>query len=614
MTDDTPQSNYQSNQNFDPDVKKMFKHFITGGHTPDDNETQQNIGIDDLRGQISVTITNDNTKNLIKALNLDPSDKTAATTPNTTTPVQLAQESRCHTLYRIIGFPVVNADKSDFYNPGLDIVIGDKITREIDTDRKLRIARNVGEDFEKISAKREQYSTKTSAIFSVSESVEAGVLALTSGTFDNGGTINKRGFAQALSKVTGPFDFKPDHQYYTTPGNITATSCLVGINSIRLADFQDKNADPNQSYKPNPNLGGYDVLFGHHHIIVPFMVDPRIDFSIWGSESKTSSGVSKRVAVPFVPDASYLSMGSTSTSERPLLEKVIRDRFSQSTVQDAGLAVNDTVTYIKNNKELQSIQIGGTPIGSIFSGSVYKTSQQQAFAQYVRTIQALMYKLSNCMQAVQAAQSTYYWLPIPSTVGPEAGCSVRSIQNVLGEKISQKLITSEDLNLIDKVVNSIMSDVNPSITKPDAIPDPGSFAFSNYKLTFDSSTSNAQGDLTSRSKDSLDELRESALNKAADSLQIIEMIMGEFSGLGLADLVAIVGALYVMPINDLLGFLDDDAATRAETSLGQPTGSIKNSRSGISASMTSLYNTVNAFYQIMDKVFEDFFNNNAGDQ
>lgn len=614
MTDDTPQSNYQSNQNFDPDVKKMFKHFITGGHTPDDNDTQQNIGIDDLRGQISVTITNDNTENLIKALNLDPLNKTAATTPNTTTPVQLSQESRCHTLYRIIGFPVVNADKSDFYNPGLDIVIGDNITREIDPTRRLRIAKNVGKDFEKISAKREQYSTKTSAVFSVSESVEAGVLSLTSGTFDSGGTINKRKFAQGLSKVTGPFDFKPDHQYYTTPGNITATSCLVGVNSIRLADFQDKNADPNQSFKPNPNLGGYDVLFGHHHIIVPFMVDPRIDFSIWSSESKTSSGVSKRIAIPFVPDASFLNTGSTAKAERPLLEKVIRDRFSQSTVQDAGLSVDETVTYIKNNKELQSIQIGGTSIGNIFSGSVYKTSQQQAFVQYVRTIQALMYKLSNCMQSIQAAQSTYYWLPVPSTVGPEAGCTIRSIQNVLGDKISQKLITTEDLNLIDKVINSIMSDVNVSITKPTAVPDPGSFAFSNYKLTFDSSTSNSQGDLTSRSKDNLDEIRNSVLDKASESLQIIEMIMGEFSGLGLADLIAIIGSLYVMPLNDLLGFLDDDAAVRAETSLGQPSGSIRNSRSGISVAMTSLYNTVNAFYQIMDKVFEDFSNNNAGDQ
>ena len=610
MTDDTPQSNFQSNQNFDPDVKKMFKHFITGGHTPDDNETQQNIGIDDLRGQISVTVTNQNTENLVKALNLDPSSNTSASTPNTTSPVQLAQESRCHTLYRIIGLPVVTEDKSDFYNPGLDIVMGDNITRAIDINRKLRIAKKVGQKFEAISSRREQYSTKTSAIFSISESVEAGVLSLTSGTFDSKGTINKRKFAQGLSKTSGAFDFSPDHQYYSTPGNISATSCLVGINSIRLADFHDKIADPNQSFKPNPNLGGYDVLFGHHHIIVPFMVDPRIDFSIWAAESKTSSGISKRVAVPFVPDASFLKIGSTATAERPLLEKVIRDRFSQSTVQDAGLAVTETVNYIKSSKEIQSIKIGTTPIGDIFSGSVYKTSQQQAFVQYVFTIQALMRKLSTCMQSIQVAQGSYYWLPVPSTTGPESGCTIRDIRNILSKNISQKLITPEDLNLIDKVVNSIMSDVNTSITQPTATPDPGSFAFSNYKLTFDSSTSNSQGDLIARSKEQQEEIRNSVLGKASDSLQIIEMIMGEFSGLGLADMVAIIGALYIMPINDLLGFLDDDAIVRAETSLGQPSGSLK--RSGIDTSMTSLYNTVNAFYQIMDQVFQEEFNNNAG--
>ncbi len=94
MTDDTPQSNSQSNQNFDPDVRKMFKHFVTGGNTPDDNETHQNIGIDDIRGQISATVTNSTTENLIKALNINPTSNTIAGTPNTTTQVELAQESR----------------------------------------------------------------------------------------------------------------------------------------------------------------------------------------------------------------------------------------------------------------------------------------------------------------------------------------------------------------------------------------------------------------------------------------------------------------------------------------------------------------------------------------
>jgi hypothetical protein len=89
------------------------------------------------------------------------------------------------------------------------------------------------------------------------------------------------------------------------------------------------------------------------------------------------------------------------------------------------------------------------------------------------------------------------------------------------------------------------------------------------------------------------------------------MIMGEFSGLGLADIVAIMGSLYVMPFEDLLGFLDDDAIVRAEEVLEQPADSLKNKRSGITDAMTSLCNTVNGFYQIMDQIFQDYLNNAA---
>ncbi|MGO9428290.1 hypothetical protein, partial [Rhodoblastus sp.] len=58
------------------------------------------------------------TTDLIASLNINPNSTTAAPTPNTTTPVLLAQESRCHAFYRILGLPVVNASGSQYYNPG----------------------------------------------------------------------------------------------------------------------------------------------------------------------------------------------------------------------------------------------------------------------------------------------------------------------------------------------------------------------------------------------------------------------------------------------------------------------------------------------------------------
>lgn len=604
------QANFQSNQNYDADVRKMFKDFVTGGNTPNDNDPGENVGIDDIRAQISVSITGSKTADLIKALNINPTANTIAPTPNTTTPVLQVQESRCHAFYRIVGFPVVASDMSRFYNPGLDVVkqvdsSGNPISRKITLSTKISIASNIGAKFEALSQARETYASGTAAIFSNPNSVEAGVLSLTSGTYGNKGNINIRTFSAPFAAPSaGPFDFNIVDQAYTNPGNINSTYSLVGNKEVLLANYQDANAT-----QPNPSAGNYKILIQHEHIIIPFMVDPRIDFSIWSNESKTYSGLSKRIAVPFVPDASFLKAGSTSYAERPLLEKVITDRMSQyNQTVDAGQAVSDIVQFVQNFKTIQTIQIGNTPISNIFSNSIFKTSQQDAFALYLSIIQSLMFKLVDAMRIVHAAQGKYYWLPIPANNGPEGGCSIRDVP--LNSNISSDLITPDDFNIIMGQVQSIISSVNVTASQSTAVPDRGGYAFSGFfshKLTFDASTSDSQGDLSSQTMETLTSKRNRLLGKAAEALQVIEMIMGEFSGFGLADIIAIVGSLYIMPLADVVGFLDDDAFARAQTILG----SNLPARSSITTSMTSLANSVKAFYQIMDKVFQDYLNNNA---
>jgi hypothetical protein len=605
MATDTPQTNFQSNQNFDPDVRQMYKHFVTGGATVGDNEQGQNVGIDDLRGQISVSVTSQNTKNLLAALNISPTSETPAPTTNTSTPVQSVQESRCHTFYRIIGFPVVSQDQATFYNPGFDSIKGVNITRKITLATKIMIAGNVGSAFEAISQARETYAAGTSQIFSVPESVEAGVLALTSGTYGSNGNVNIRKFAQPFLQSTYAFDFNVNNQSYAAPGDILSTTSLVGDKEITLADYQDATG-----VKPNPGAGGYKILLQHRHIIKPFMVDPRIDFSVWTAESKTAPGIAKRIAVPFVPNASYLKTSDTGTAERPLLEKVITERFSSfNTATDAGMATADLISYVQNFKTIQSINIGSTPISNIFTNSAFKVSQQQSFAQYLSTIQALMFKLVDSMRIIHARQGSYYWLPIPSISGPEGGSTVRSVP--LNSNVSTDLMTINDFDIINNQAQVILSSLTPTIATSTSTPDAGGYAFSNYKLTFDTSTSDSVGDLSTRTQNNLNTQRNRLLSQASDALQIVEMIMGEFSGLGLADIVAVMGALYVMPATDLLGFLDDDAIVRAETVLGQQSGSLQSQRPNIADAMASLANTVNAFYQIMDQVFQDYLNNNA---
>ena len=110
--------------------------------------------------------------------------------------------------------------------------------------------------------------------------------------------------------------------------------------------------------------------------------------------------------------------------------------------------------------------------------------------------------------------------------------------------------------------------------------------------------------------DTLTSRRNRKLSDAGDALQVIEMIMGEFSGLGLCDIIAIVGSLYVMPLTSVLGLLDYDAYGRAKTALG----SSLPSQDSIVISMNNMASYVNGFYQIMDQVFQDYIGNNANTQ
>lgn len=604
-----PQGNYQSNQNYDADIKTLFSHYIQGGGTPNSNEPGENLGIDDIRAQISVTVTGMKTADLITSLNINPKSTNPAPTPNTTTPILLAQESRCHAFYRILGFPIVNASASQFYNPGFDITKSyykqNSMTQNITLSTKITIATAVGTRFEAISAARENWVASTSQLFSVPTSVEAGVLALTSGTYGSNGIINIRGF-NTLKKVTMPFDYAIADQTFSTPSQ----SCLVGSQPQLLVTFQDGSGNTVLANVDGTAKTLSNAFFSHLHIIAPFNVDPRIDFSVWGNESKTSSGTSRRVAVPFVPDASFLQVSSTSSAVRPVIEQIIRKRLYQSDQSTAaGQAISNAQTVIASDTNIGSIPfIGSTPLSNIFSGSVFNLSQQNSFADTLSAIQTMVQKLVQALHVVQRVQGVYYWLPIPNTTGPEGGSQIRNVP--LNTNFSQTLITNEDFNIIYNQAQALFSSISVAASQANAVPDKGGYAFDNPPFSFNKDTTNAQGDVSSKTMNVLGKSRNKTLGDAGDALQIIEMIMGEFSGLGLCDIIAIIGTLYTMPIADLLGLLDQDAYARAQTQLG----SVPSATSSITACMTSLLQGVSAFYQIMDQIFTDTIGNQSLNQ
>jgi hypothetical protein len=623
MTDtpDSPQSVHQVNQIYLINVQKMYKHYITGSSTPGDNEQGEIIGIDDVRGEISVSVTGTTTANLINSLHISPTSTTPAPTPNTSTPVRFAQESRCHAFYRIIGLPVVSADGKSFYNPGLDVIKVSGVGRQITLDKKIQIANSVGADFEKLSQSRETYVGGVAQIFSVPDSIEAGVLALTSGTYGKKGVPNIRKFNIPFSNnpdaANKPLDLKNGiaEQAYTTPGSIISNVTLWGENEVFLADFQDANGA-----KPNVSVGGYKIMSQHEHIIRPFMVDPRIDFSVGASRSKTVSGVSKRVAVPFVPDSSYLTAGSTSFADTPLLEKIITQRAKQfKSTTDAGQAAQQQIDFLK---KIKTIVNPGTsspskPFSAIFSDQIFQISQQDMFNKYVSKMQSLVDALVDQMQFIHGIQGLWYWLPKPDQRGPEGGCTVRNLP--ITEGFNTDFYTTLDKDVVANQIQFFIANITSSAAQANAIPDLAGTGKTIPVFTFDSNTSDSEGDTTSDTMKTLTQRRTSELTDAGRALQVVEMIMGEFSGLGLCDIVVIVGALWTMPFADLLGFLDVDAFSRAQKLLpnGQsiPTqttaGHNIGTGDGVQDSLQTLSIYVTGFYQIMDGMLAQSFGQNG---
>ncbi len=547
---DTPQSNFQDDQNFELDIDKVFTDFMQE--------------IEAVRSFVNITNPN-NINNLYKAL----SPNNFSPTINVIKPETTVQESRCHAFFRLIGFPVASQDKKIF-NPGLDIIKDPK--RTIRLQDKINIAKAPLTGFEKLSIERETYTTRISQIFSIPTSIDAAALALSSGSIGARDNVSLRKFIASLEKGD-EFDTSTIDASYTL--ELTG---LVGSNEVQLKDYQDVSGK-------TPALAS--INFPRKHIIKPFLVDPRIDFTV--------SPADRLVAVPFVPDQASTKISSGVFVRRPLLEKVMRDRFSAETnIVDAGTATQNLINYIKNVPAIQDENI----INQVNS-DIFKTSEKSQFVQFLQIIQSMMIKLVDSLRIIHKAQSVYYWLPIPSKTGPEGGSEVRDV--FIPTLISQDLVTPADTSILLQTLKSNIGRLYSQISSAAGIPDVGGFAFPNFKTTFGPDTSDAMGNKSQQSLDTLISRRKHVLQRANEALRTVEIIMGEFSGLGLCDIIAILGALYIMDKTKLTGFLDNDAFSRMQAI--PELSSINHAT--ITDAMSEFVSRVKDFYNIMDKIFQD---------
>lgn len=549
------QANFQDSQNFQIDIDKIYSDFIKE--------------IDANRSIVNIQIN----QSVLKVLDIKTIASLNAQLKVESTP----QESRTHTFYRLIGFPVVDVNKG-YYNPGLDTIQDSKKKKTLAD--KITIANHPLTGFKVISLQRENYLNSILSVFAVTPpTITSTAFALTSGP-------HVRSFAIPVTN-DDPYDFATINQSYTADFR-----SLIGKNDqVLLTDYVDELGN-------KPDIGA--LRHNRFHFIKPFIVDPRIDFSV--------NPASRRVAVPFVLNKSNLLIGEDTFVKRPLLEKVIRERFSVqdqvSTTQSAGKSIIDYILSVPAVKDEKIIQ-------QMASGDIYKLGEQLQFLKYFNIIKAMCVKLVEAQKKIQIVQSRYYWLPLPSTIGPEGSSSIKGIiiSKELPDGDNNSFITTADRSVISATLNQAANQFNAQTASADGTPDIGGFAFEAFKTTFDQDTSQSFGDEVTNQLDLLNKKRDHDLAIANQALRTIEIIMGEFSGLGLCDIIAVMGALYIMPKDDLLGFLDADAFNRMLVALNFP--GLDTSNPGIDAAQTSFIAKVKDFYNLMDKIYQDLAKNNG---
>lgn len=480
------------------------------------------------------------------------------------------QESRCHAFLRIIGFPV--SDGTKIYNPGLDIVDNLDGSRTVNDAFKLGIIKNPIEGFRDLSVTREIYTSNVSSIFSAPNSIDAGALSLSSG----------RNIRQFVSPLINPEydDVDAANQQY----KMDFTSSVGGIPKF-LTEYQDIAGNTPQK------LGGFK--FGH--IVKPFLVDPVIDLTI-------NEGI-KLISIPFVPDKVNLKVkeGNGGYVSRPMLEQVIRDRLSITNPNEtAGTADKSVLDYIKSVPDITDVSIINK------AKDVFKLNEQTQFVKFLNIIRAMVKTLVAAQNDIKQAQELYYYVPVPSTTGPEDGLTVQGI--FLSSQISSDFVTAADADIINATIRQVISQADAAAANAQGIPDVSGSALPNalgLPNVGGSTSPDALGDNNADNLSALTTKRTAALTKANTALRTVEIIMGEFSGLGLCDIVAVLGGLYLMPVNSLLGFLDDDALVRMNAA------GLKGTASSFPAASNDFISIVKDFYNLMDKIYQDMSQNNG---
>lgn len=476
------------------------------------------------------------------------------------------QESRCHAFYRLLGLPVMGSDGS-MYSPGFyrpDNGKADVLTK------KKGIAKKISNNLKNLQMNREAQPGIFEKIFST-QSVDSSALALSS--------LNVRLFVSPLLKGSSDDPFDATNPNYTVAGEDPTSSSFSTTDLLNMVD--------NTGTQIAPGSEGVKYAKFRSHIIKPFMVFAPIELSVLPA--------SKRICVPFVADNSDTLISNDTHARRPYIEYVCRARFDgRNKLDSLSDAQTDLIEYITNSDAFKDLEI----LKSVAKGVGTPTNQAQ-FLKFFNIIRAITTQLFNATIDMDTTRSEFYWVPIPDKRGPEFGSTTRDI--VPNDPNIQTNQFSKDQSIVEKTIKKRFEQITASLFTTQK--DLNNYALKDIKITPD----NGAG-LGNNNSDDLENLlaeRKAKCDKANSALRTVEIIMGEFSGLGFCDIIAIYGALWLIDKKDLIGLLDQDALNRMKLVPELKQDPDLASPSSGTAAITAFEKKVKELYELMDKAYDD---------
>lgn len=483
------------------------------------------------------------------------------------------QESRCHAYFRMMGFPVVATDGT-YHSPGFDPnlnVDSSSMGQYANIDSKITSTTSITGQ----SQAREQVPIDFNKVFT-NGGINAQAVML--------GSVYIRSFGSQFSG-TAPLTADPA-QVQTVNERITAVSNFYGPGGFTNTSI-------------NPPATGYTFLTTRH-FLKPFTVDPRIDGYVRPTKS--------RICAPFLVDKSQTkifqaSNGVSDSLQRPYIERVITVRYNNQNVTSqstpGGQTVQNIINQILSDDKVTDQSLVSTASNAL--GQLY-SNQLIVYNTYFKIMRIIIDTLVSEIRNVQYIIQNINFNPIPAPkTGVEGGTNGGQLASppLPGDPLFPNNKEGER-NIITQMqkqaLNTIILDAGLQ-----GMPDPGDFVFSNLNDIVFSVNNNVQQSYVENIQQ-LTNLRNQAGNSGITSLQNIEIIMGEFSGIGLIDMLAIQAALWIMPGNSLLGLIDKRAFTRmtayrTDINLnGATQNAILQSLADFESSLTTTYQLIQAYY------------------